>query len=195
MPRKEDIHLFLVAECSSLLHRQTISSIDKRTKRQHGTLMSKIAEQRATLHQVHSSVERIENRMEGMESSSRAVCSKIDETHLSVTSLRSLGEQIKAFIRTFPHETRDLLQGIMQADWRTYQAVMQIQARLAQSPTSLHDSNIQFTDVLGEYRELPYEYFCQWEVRVHNAYAISRLYKCQPSPLAIRGFPSRPLQE
>lgn len=195
MPRKEDIHSFPVAECSSLLHRQTISSIDTRTKQQHGTLMSKIAEQRATLHQVYSSVERIENRMEGMESSSRAICSKIDETHLSVTSLRSLGEQVVAFIRSFPHEIRDLLQVITQADWRTYQAVMQIQERLAQSPTSVHDSNIQFTNVLGEYRELPYEYFCQWEVRVHNPYAISRLYKCQPSPLAIRGFPSLPIQE
>ena len=170
-------------------------TIDTRTKQQHGTLMSKIAEQRAKLHQVQSSVERIDNRMEGMENNSRAICSKLDETYLSVTSLRSLGEQIMAFIRTFPHEICDLLQGIMQANWRTYQAVMKIQERLAQLPTSLHDSNIQFTNVLGEYRELPYEYFCQWEVRVHDPYAISRLNKCQLSPLAIRGFPSLPIQE
>ena len=175
MPRKEATQLSHLAKDSSLLYRQTISSINTRTKQDHGTLMSKIAEQRATMHQLHQSVERIENRMEGVESSSRALSSKVDETHLSVTSLRSLGEQIMGFIRTFPHEIRDLLQSIVQADWRTYQAVLQIQERLARSPTALHDSNIQFTNVLGEYRELPYEYFCQWEVRVQNPYHQSLL--------------------
>ena len=146
--------------------------------------MSKIAEQRATLHQVHDSIERIESKIEGVDSSCRAILSKVAETQTSVMSLRSLGEQIMAFIRTFPQDMRDLLQSIMQADWRTYQAVLQIQERLARSPTSLHDSNIQFTNVLGEYRELPYEYFCQWEVRVHTSYTVNRLCECQPSPLA-----------
>ena len=74
------------------------------------------------------------------------------------------------FVRTFPYEIRELLQSIVQADWRTYQAVLQIQERLARSPTTLHDSNIQFTNVLGEYRELPYEYFCQWEVCIQRLY-------------------------
>ena len=133
--------------------------------------MSKIAEQRATMHQLHESVERIENRIEGVESNSRALSSKVAETHLSVTSLRSLGEQIMGFVRTFPQEIRELLQKLVQADWHTYQAVLQIQERLARSPTALHDSsNIHFTNVLGEYRELPYEYFCQWEVRVQSPY-------------------------
>ena len=170
MPRKDAIQPSRIAEDSYLLYRQTISSINTRTKQEHGTLMSKIAEQRTTMHQLHESVERIENRLEGVESNSRALSSKVDETHLSVLSLRSLGEQIMGFIRTFPHEIRDLLQSIVQADWRTYQAVLQIQERLARSPTALHDSNIQFTNVLGEYRELPYEYFCQWEVRVQSPY-------------------------
>ena len=132
--------------------------------------MSKIAEQRAAMHQVHESVEHIESRMEGVESNSRAISSKVNETHLSVISLRCLGEQIKGFILTFPREIRELLQSIVQADWRTYQAVLQMQECLARSPTALHDSNIQFTNVLGEYRELPYEYFCQWEVRVQSPY-------------------------
>ena len=170
MPRKEATQSSHLAKDSSLLYRQTISSINTRTKQDHGTLMSKIAEQRATIHQLHESVERIENKMESVESNSRALSSRVDKTHLSVMSLRSLGEQIMGFIRTFPHEIRDLLQSIVQADWRTYQAVLQIQERLARSPTALHDSNIQFTNVLGEYRELPYEYFCQWEVRVRSPY-------------------------
>ncbi|KAL9064147.1 MAG: hypothetical protein Q9161_009057 [Pseudevernia consocians] len=101
--------------------------------------------------------------MEAMESNSRALSSKVDEIHLSVTSLRSVGEKIMGFICTFPNEVRELLQSIVQADWRTYQATLQIQERLAHSPTTLHESNIRFTNVLGEYRELPYEYFCQWE--------------------------------
>ena len=157
--------------------------------------MSKIAEQRATLQQCHESVERIESTVESVESNARALSSKVDEVHLSVTGMRSLGEQILAFMRTFPQDIRNLLQNIMQADWRTYQAVLQIQERLARSPTSVHDSNIQFTNVLGEYRELPYEFFCQWEVRVKNPYIISRLRECQRSPLAVRGFPSRRIQE
>ena len=129
--------------------------------------MSKIAEQRATLHLVDESVKRIENRIESAESSTQTLSSKADNTHLSVMSLRSLGEQIMATVHTFPHDIRNLLHTVIQGDWRTYQAVLQIQERLARSPTSLHDSNIQFTNVLGEYRELPYEYFCQWEVRLH----------------------------
>ena len=75
--------------------------------------MSKIAEQRATLHQVHESVNRIESRMTGVEGISQAISSKVDETHLSVMSPRCLGEQIMAFIRTFPHDIRDLLYRIM----------------------------------------------------------------------------------
>ena len=165
MPRKEAIYSSHVVEDSYLLYRRTISSINTRTKQEHGTLMSKIAQQRATMHQLHESVERIENRMEGVESNSRALSSKVDETHLSVTRLRSLGEQIIGFIRTFPHEIRDLLQSIVQADWRTYQAVLQRPERSSQSPTAWTADTIQFTNVLGEYRELPYEYFCQWEVR------------------------------
>lgn len=181
MPRKGDVQLIHFPGGSSLPYSQTISSINARTKQEHGTLMSKIAEQRATLHQAHESVNRIESRITGVEGISQSFSSKVDETHLSVTSLRSLGEQIMAFIRTFPHDIRDLLHSIMQADWRTYQAVLQIQERLARSPTSLHDSNIQFTNVLGKYRELPYEYFCQWEVCVHISYIISILCEYQPS--------------
>lgn len=93
-----------------------MSSINTRTKQEHGTLMSKIAEQRATLHQVHDSIERVESKMGGVDSSCRAILSKVEETQTSVMSLRSLEEQIMVFIRTFPHDMRDLLQSIMQAD-------------------------------------------------------------------------------
>ena len=141
---------------SYIMYSQTLSSINVRTKRDHGDLMSKIVENRAALNQVHGMIEHIENKMEGIEATSQAkldaISSKSDATQLSITSLRSLGEQIMAYVRTFPDDIRDLLQKIVLADWRTYQAVLQIQNRLAQSPTSSHDSNIQFTNALGEYR-------------------------------------------
>ncbi|KAL9117662.1 MAG: hypothetical protein Q9187_005799 [Circinaria calcarea] len=140
---------------------QTVSSMDARAKQNHGDLISKIGEQRAALHQVHGMVEHIEHRMEGVEATSQAklddISSKSDATHASVISLRNLAEQVMAFVGTFPQEIRNLLYTIMQADWRTYQAVLQIQERLAHSPSSLHASNIQFTNALGEYR--PFEGF------------------------------------
>ncbi|KAL9117597.1 MAG: hypothetical protein Q9187_005866, partial [Circinaria calcarea] len=157
-----NINLLLATHSS-----QTVSSMGARAKQNHGDLISKIAEQRAALHQVHGMVEHIEHRMEGVEATSQAklddISSKSDATYASVISLRNLAEQVMAFVGTFPQEIRNLLYTIMQADWRTYQAVLQIQERLARSPSSLHGSNIQFTNALGEYRELPYEYFCHWE--------------------------------
>ncbi len=157
-------------------HRQTLSSMNTQIKREHSDLMTKVAEHRAGLHQVQKTVDNIEGRMEGIETARhdefKAVSSKAEETQSSLTSLRNLGEQIMSFIRTFPQEIRDLLQSIVQSDWRTYQAVLQIQDRLARAPSSLHDFNIRFVNALGEYRELPYEHFCHWEV-------------CTPLPVAL----------
>ena len=76
-------------------------------------------------------------------------------------------DQILSFIRTFPQDIRERLQVLTQSDWRTYQAVLQVQDQIARSPTSLQESDIHFTNVLGEHRTLPYEYFCQWEVCVN----------------------------
>lgn len=95
-------------------------------------------EQRAALHQVHSTVERIESRLNDVETTSRAkldnISSRGDTLHRSVNSLSSLAEQVKAFISSFPQEIRSLLYTIIQADWRTYQAILQIQERLSQCP-------------------------------------------------------------
>ena len=140
-----------------------------RAKRDHGDLISKIAEQRAALHQVHGKVEHIQDRIKSMEATSQtkldAISSKSDATQTSVMNLRGLAQQVVATVGAYSQDIRGLLYNIMQADGRTYRAILQIQERLAQSPSSLLDSNIQFTNALGEYRELPYEYFCHWEVR------------------------------
>lgn len=93
-----------------------------------------------------------------------AISSDTNATQASVTSLQTLAEQITGYIRTFPQSVPDPLQAPVQSNWQMYQVLLQIQQTISRSPTSLHASSIRFTNALGEYRELPYEYFCHWEV-------------------------------
>ena len=99
------------------------------------------------------------------DTNTKAMVDKTDGINTSVVSLRTLVHQIVEVLKTFPRDIRDMLQNIVQADWRTYQAILRIQEHLARPPSSLNESNIQFTNGLGEHSSLPYEYFCQWEVR------------------------------
>ena len=94
----------------------------------------------------------------------QTLSNRVDSSNTSIASLITIGDQILAFVKSFPQEVRGRLRAITQADWRTYQAVLRLQESISQAPTSLHESNIQFTNALGEYRSLPYEYFCDWEV-------------------------------
>ena len=130
--------------------------------------MLKIAEHRATVLHVQKQVESLKDNMteEGTATRARldAISSDTNATQASVTNLRTLAEQITVYIRTFPQNVRDALQGPMQSNWQMYQILLQIQRATSRAPTSLHASNIRFTNALGEYRELPYEFFCQWEV-------------------------------
>ena len=107
-----------------------------------------------------------------MSQKTAAVCERLNTisehahaTQLSILSIRHLGEQITAYIRTFPKEVRDLLNTIINNNAQMYQTLVQIQYSISRAPSSLQASNLRFTNVLGEYRELPYEYFCHWEVR------------------------------
>ena len=145
--------------------KQTISSMKSQITRDHDDLMSKFLDHRAALQNIHGIVQSIETRMEATSNFHlKAMNYHNNVMNISVINLRSVGEQILSFLNYFPSEIRSLLQSIVRANRRTYQAVLQIQEHLSQSPTSLHDSNIRFTDALGEYRELPYEFFSHWEV-------------------------------
>lgn len=136
----------------------TVSSSNTGARQNHGELLSKIAEQRVALHNIQSKVEYIESQMEvdgaPAQAKLNAISLKSDATHASMISLRSLAEQFVALCREISHEVREFLQSILRADWRTYQAVLQIQDHLAHSPSSRHDSIIRFTNALGEYRVL-----------------------------------------
>ena len=156
--------------CCSEVISQTLSSFSLRANRQYGGLESKVAEHTSALAQVKQTVGNVEHKVDKLEAvanaNTKALVDKIEATNTSVIDLRTLGYQFMEFLMTFPREMRDVLQKIMQADWRTYQAVLRIQEHLARSPSFLTESNIQFTNGLGEHSSLPYEYFCQWEVRV-----------------------------
>ena len=153
---------------SHTFHRQTLSKMNSRTAREHGDLMSKIAEHRATVLHVQNQLDSLKVNVieEGTatRASLNAISSDTNATQTSVTNLRTLTEQIAGYIRTFPQNVRDALQAPMQSNWQMYQVLLQIQQAVSRAPTSLHTSNIRFTNALGEYRELPYEYFCHWEV-------------------------------
>ena len=144
--------------------------MNARTKQEHGDLLSKIAEHRAAMTTTQKSVELLNDKVsqEGADIRGRldAISNKVDATHVSIISMQSLGGKILYYIRTFPTEVRGLLQTIMWNNWQMYQVLLQIQQNTSRAPTALHASNIRFTNVLGEYKELPYEYFCHWEVRM-----------------------------
>ena len=144
--------------------------MNSRSKKEHESLISTITQHRAA-------ISRVEQEMADMNAGTRiadaashekldALSTKAGATQASIMSLRSLGEHLMENIRQFPKEIRDLLRSILRSNWQMYQVLLQIQQRTSNSPTGLLDSNIKFEDALGEYRELPYEYFRHWEVLI-----------------------------
>lgn len=162
--------------------------MDSRNKEKQSDLMSKVAEHRATMHKIQDGIVQLDEKVSGAraafdqrfygiennmtlagEASSRRfdeIGARVKDTQTSVMSLRSIGEQVLRCLGTFPKEMRELLQNIMCANWQMYQVLLKIQHNTARSPTGLLESNIRFEDALGDYRELPYEFFRHWEVRI-----------------------------
>ena len=132
-------------------------------------LHCKIIEHRTKLEQVQASIENLEGNIS---QKTAAVCERLNTIsekanamQLSVLSMRHFRDQIMAYVRIFPKEGIELLKTVIKNNAQIYQTLMQIQHSVSRAPSSLQASNLRFTNVLGEYRELPYEYFCQWEVR------------------------------
>ena len=74
-----------------------------------------------------------------------------------------MGEQLMAYISSFPCDIREILRSILQSKGQMYQVLLKIHQATSRSPTPVHTSDIRFTNVVGEYRGFSYEYFCQWE--------------------------------
>ena len=129
--------------------------------------MVKAAEQRAAMDQMQVKIRAVDQRIVEADAASQSklgdISSKINTTYNSIVSLRGLCEQIRDYFGKFPQEIQGHLQRIMNSNWQIYQILLQIQQSLMRGPTSLLETNIRFEDALGEYRELPYEYFRHWE--------------------------------
>lgn len=166
----------VLAQHLHLHYRQILSKINLRMKEEHGHLMSKITEHWNIMYKVQGHIERVEegaiSRAADTIKRLDAVSQQVAATHFSIRSFRRLAEQTAGFINTFPLEICDLLRRIMQNNWQMYQVILNVERSISRAPTSLHTSNIQFTNALGEYRELPYEYFCHWEVCMHSCYVL-----------------------
>ena len=145
--------------------------MNTRATKEHGDLMSKIAQQRASLQGIQNQVEQLKDGLNDQAAANRArldaISSTTDATQASVLGLRSLGDQIMQYISTFPRDIRDLLRKILRSNWQIYQVLLLLEAKIAPNPTMLLGSNIRFEDALGVYTELPYEFFRHWEVGRH----------------------------
>jgi hypothetical protein len=130
--------------------------------------MVKVAKHRVAMNQMQVQIRAVDQRIVEADAASQSklscISSKLDTTYNSVVSIRGLCEQLRDYFGTFPQEIQGHLQRIMNSNWQIYQILLQIQQSLRRGPTSLLETNIRFEDALGEYRELPYEYFRHWEV-------------------------------
>ena len=93
-----------------------------------------------------------------------SIHARIDNMELSVVQPRHFGQQIINYLNTFPRKIQQLLRAIFQSNLQIYQMLLQMQQNIPARPTNLLESNIRFEDALGEIKELPYEYFREWEV-------------------------------
>lgn len=138
------------------------------SKKEHEDLIIGVADTRAGVDRLHEKIGYLSNDLREADTTGRekldALSAKADTTQASIMSLRSLGEQVMDYIGQFPKEIRDFLRTILQSNWQIYRVLLQVQQHISQNPTGLLDSNIKFEDALGEYKELPYEYFRHWEV-------------------------------
>lgn len=142
--------------------------MSSRSKKEHEDLITDVADTRAGVNQLYEELGHLGNHLRTADIAGRekleAVFAKTDATQASITRLRSLGEQVMGCVGQFPKEIRDFLRSILQSNWQIYRLLLQVQKNISHSPTGLLDSNIKFEDALGEYKELPYEYFRHWEV-------------------------------
>ena len=142
--------------------------MNNRTAREYTDSRARAVEDRHTLGQVHDQLGRVEEQVRASAATTDAGFENVIErtkiTHTSVMAMQNVAQHVLDFVRTFPQEIRDRLQAMTQANWRTYQAVLQTQDHFSRMPNAQYVSYIEFTNALGEHRSLPYEYFCHWEV-------------------------------
>ena len=142
--------------------------MDSRLKGEHQDLRSQILEYRRMLSEVQGRIGHVEENMREQakteEANHGAITSRIDTLQVSVLNLRTLGSQMLKHVCTFPQSLQTQLRAILYSNWQMYQVLLRLQQQVPQNPTNLMESNIKFEDALGDFKELPYEYFRHWEV-------------------------------
>ncbi|KAL8986776.1 MAG: hypothetical protein Q9169_008757, partial [Polycauliona sp. 2 TL-2023] len=110
---------------------ETLSSLSRRTKEGFSVSKARGEQHKAALEQLQSAAQSSKDAMDitadETKASLQTLSSQVGSSTTSIASLISIGDQILAFVKTFPQEIRERLQAITQADWRTYQAVLRLQ--------------------------------------------------------------------
>ena len=174
-------------------HSETVSQMQTRSHGQHWELLSRIAASQEYLHDVKHDIHELneetrrsreQSKVEASSVGSRIDCgftimsqeaavtaSRLEQIsdstasmNLSLIGVRNLGKQIYEFLNSFPAELRGMLRTILQTNMQIYALILQSQRNVPASPTLLLQSNIRFEDGLGVVRELPHEWFRDWEV-------------------------------
>ena len=78
--------------------------------------------------------------------------------------LRAVSDQVASSVQRSSAENQDLLKGIMRANLESHDILSAIQQKISPQLSVVNESNIKFTDALGRYEELPYQYFRTWSV-------------------------------
>ena len=159
-----------------------MSRLENREKEDHTILMRKAEDQGSAIREVESrtreilshqtrakdsmqtGLDRLEKGIRHTDQHIESISRESLSIQTSLISLRSIGEQLLRFIRTFPAEIRQMLQKVISSNMQTYALLLQIQGVISRSPTWLLQDNIWFEDALGRVRELPYTWFRHWEV-------------------------------
>lgn len=79
-------------------------------------------------------------------------------------SIQDLGKQIISFLSSFPVEMRDLLRKMHVMNMQVYYILLHQPRSIPASPNELLDTGIELLDCMGRRFQLPYKWFCRWEV-------------------------------
>ena len=146
--------------------------MEARSRAEHTYLMAEILKHRQDAIRVDEGLRQVKDQVSKTRADLKQRIESVDDTVVSVQNrvqnIQNIGEQILAFLGSFPSEFRALLRNMTQMDFRIYNILLEVQRDIAAAPTNILQSNIRFEDALGRGRELPYEFFRRWEVSSHG---------------------------
>ena len=145
-----------------------MSKLYTNVSRQHHDLSARDVFHREAVGRTHSKLDTIHHDtgrdQVQTQSKSDALAFRVEDVRVSISGFIDLAEQVINYVQSFSNGIQESLRFMMQSNWQIFQMLLKVQQSITQHPTALLQSNIKFEDVLGEYRELPYEYFRHWEV-------------------------------